>query len=188
MNKETYFDFLDEDEIIICKCEVGKRLISLYYILSACMLALTIIFIPINILFIINNPDARTIILGILIIVAFCTITIVLYFYARNLKHREYVLTDKHILFAKGGKIRNYKRMLELTDIKGIERTENIISRSLGVCNIDFFSPSVSASKKTFLKVFTLSSTVFMFQGIKREDADQMMKLTLQMKKEKKND
>ena len=183
MKKDSYFDFLEDDEEILYKCEVGKRLIRLYVILSACVLALAIGFVPIFALLIKHDPSIRTYLWGFVILGMLLTGAVGLFFYSRNLKYREYILTDKRILFAKGGTLNNYKRMIELSAINGIERRENIVLRSLGVCQIDFFSASIGINKKTFLKIFTLSSSVFMFAGIKREDADQMMKLTLAKKK-----
>ena len=182
MKKESYFDFLEEDEAVLYKCEVGKRLIQLYVILSACVLALAVGFVPVFVLLVKHEPTTRTYLWGFAILIALLGGAVALFFYSFNLKNREYILTDKRLLFAKGGRINNYKRMIELSDIKGIERKENFILHALGVCHIDFFSPSIGINKKTFLKIFTLSSSVFMFAGIKREDADQMMKLTLKRK------
>lgn len=182
MEKNEYFQMMDKDENILYQCRVGKRMIVLFVILGMIIFVLAAAFVPLMILAFKNAPSMPTYILLPLVLLILLVSSIYCELYSKNLKNRTYVLTNKRILFSKGGVLSGAHRMVELKNIYGLEKRQNLIHRMLGVCNIDFFSPSISMRSRTFLKIFTLSSSPFCFVGVKTEDADMMMVLTLKNK------
>ena len=182
MEKNEYFQMMDKDENILYQCRVGKRMIVLFVILGIIIFVLSLAFIPLMILAFKNVPTMPTYILLPLVLLILLASSIYCELYSKNLKNRTYVLTNKKILFSKGGALSSAHRMVELKNIYGLEKRQNLIHRMLGVCNIDFFSPSISMRNRTFLKIFTLSSSPFCFAGVKTEDANMMMMLTLKNK------
>ncbi len=182
MEKNEYFQMMDKDESILYQCRVGKRMIVLFVILGIIIFVLAAAFVPLMILAFKNIPSMQTYILLPLVLLILVFSSIYCELYSKNLKNRTYVLTNKRILFSKGGALGSAHRMVELKNIYGLEKRQNFIHRMLGVCNIDFFSPSISMRSRTFLKIFSLSSSPFCFVGVKTEDADMMMVLTLKNK------
>ena len=122
MVKKSYFDMMNKNEEILYSCQAGQKLIKFYFVVAIIVGIIALLYSPIVIIFIVKNPVLQTYLWGFIVLGFLIIVSLFLFFRGVNYKNREYILTNKRLLFAKGGKLLNYKRMIELDDIKGLER------------------------------------------------------------------
>ena len=201
--QEIFQNYLAPDEQIVYRCSVHKKFVKLFVVLGIVLMALAGVWIPFMIRGIRNapaayaaqqqlqqaNPATKFILtpIGITLIsigifAALLIAGIACIFYSRSLGRRVYLLTDRKVFFSKGGILMNARRMIDLSDICGVERKQNLLTHLFGACSVDFFSPSIGMNKSKFLFIFSLSSSKFSLFGLKNEEAEKFIDLTLKTK------
>lgn len=172
-------DLYDEKETILYQARVGRRIGLLYVLVSVFCFFIAALFLILSIFAFKQGTNPFS---GFAAEAIFLAVGIIVLMMRRTMLRREYILTDRRLIIRKGGAISKSTRFLDLSDIRGVELSNNFIIDLFGVCSLDFYSPSISSASKKFL-IFSISTTPFKFQYINKEDGESLYRIMSERKR-----